>query len=271
VMQIVEAGELSLDDPAADHLPADLDFDTNGATIRELLSMRAGIPDWYGDALEDEVATDRRHRWTTAEVLALVGAGRTPPGETFLYTDTNYTLLGLVIEHVRDRPLVEVLRDGVLRVDGTDRLIYQPDEEPTHPMAMPGQESRSALDEGGGYLPSISDASSAGPAGAMASDAISLAHWWRAFCGGEIVSERSLTEMSAFYDGPDGYGLGLFNPTAPDVAAVGHVGGNFGYVSWAGCLPEDGSVVVVLTNRDVEDKSGIALPLVDVVRSAGAS
>jgi CubicO group peptidase (beta-lactamase class C family) len=78
-------------------------------------------------------------------------------------------------------------------------------------------------------------------------------------------------EMSTFYDGPDGYGLGLFNPTAPDVAAVGHVGGNFGYVSWAACLPEDGSVVVVLTNRDVEDKSGIALPLIDVVRSAGAS
>ena len=38
VMQLVEAGELSLDDPATDQLPADLAFDTNGATIRELLS-----------------------------------------------------------------------------------------------------------------------------------------------------------------------------------------------------------------------------------------
>jgi CubicO group peptidase (beta-lactamase class C family) len=33
VMQMVEAGELDLDDPAAAHLPPDLDFDTNGATI----------------------------------------------------------------------------------------------------------------------------------------------------------------------------------------------------------------------------------------------
>ena len=34
VMQMVEAGQLDLDDPAADHLPPDLDFDTNAATIR---------------------------------------------------------------------------------------------------------------------------------------------------------------------------------------------------------------------------------------------
>jgi hypothetical protein len=53
------------------------------------------------------------------------------------YADTTYNLLGLVIEHVRQRPLAEVLRDGVLRVEGTQRLIYRPDEAPTDPMAMP--------------------------------------------------------------------------------------------------------------------------------------
>ena len=49
VMQMVEAGELDLDDPATDHLPADLDFDTNGATIRHLLGHRSGIPDYQAD------------------------------------------------------------------------------------------------------------------------------------------------------------------------------------------------------------------------------
>jgi hypothetical protein len=39
----------------------------------------------------------------------------------------------------------------------------------------------------------------------MASDAPSLARWWRALCAGEIVSQASLTEMSTFHDG---YGLG---------------------------------------------------------------
>ena len=263
VMLLVEAGELSLDDPASDYLPADFDFDTNGATIRQLLDMHAGIPDWYGDAMEKVVATDRSRPWTTADVLARVAPGRTPVGASFLYTDTNYTLLGLVIEHVRQQPLIEVLRDGVLRVEGTERLIYQPAERPTDPMAMPRGEPRTALEQGGGYLPSLSDASSAGPAGAIASDSISLARWWRAFCAGEIVSQASLTEMSTFVGGPDGYGLGLFNPADGWAAGIGHVGSNFGYVSWAGCLTEERSVVVVLTNQAIDDIGGLARPLVE--------
>ena len=265
VMQLVEAGELSLDDPATDYLPEDFAFDTNGATIRQLLHMRAGIPDWYGDAMEEEVATDPSRVWSTAEVLALVTPDRDPAGGEFLYTDTNYTLLGLVIEHVTGQPLVDVLRAGVLNVEGTGRLVYQPAEAPTDPMAMPLSEPRAALEQGGGYLPSISDASSAGPAGAIASDSISLARWWRAFCAGEIVSQASLTEMATFVGGPDGYGLGLF-----DIAgggSVGHAGGNFGYVSWAGCLPEDGAVIVVLSTYLFGDIGGMAAPLVGAVRS----
>jgi CubicO group peptidase (beta-lactamase class C family) len=265
VMQLVEAGELSLDDLATDYLPADFDFDTNGATIRQLLHMRAGIPDWYSDAMEQEMATDRSRVWSTAEVLALVTPDRDPAGGEFLYTDTNYTLLGLVIEHVRQQPLVDVLRAGVLNVEGTERLVYQPAEAPTDPMAMPLSESRAALEQGGGYLPSISDASSAGPAGAIASDSTSLARWWRAFCAGEIVSQPSLTEMTPFVGSPDGYGFGLY-----DIAgggSVGHSGQNFGYVSWAGCLPDAGAVIVVLSTYLFDDIGGMAAPLVTAVRS----
>jgi CubicO group peptidase (beta-lactamase class C family) len=265
VMQMVEAGELSLDAPATDYLPAHFDFDTNGATIRQLLDMYSGIPDWYGWNMERVMSMQRRRDWKLAEVLALVDSHRDPVDEEFVYADTNYNLLGVVIEHVRGRPLVDVLRDGVLRVDGTERMIYQPDEAPTPPMAMPDGESRAALAKGGGYLPSLSDASSAGAAGAIASDSPSLAHWWRAFCAGELVSEASLTEMSTFVGGSDGYGLGLFNPTDTYAASVGHVGANFGYVSWAGCLLDEGVVVVVLSNREFEDIGGMARPLFDAV------
>ena len=262
VMQLVEAGEIDLDRPATDYLPADVTFDTNGATIRQLLSHRSGIPDWYVPN-EEQFAADRSRVWEPEDVLALVGAARRPLG-TFEYADTNYTLLALVIEHVRQRALVDVLRDGVLRVEGTERLIYQPDEAPTEPMAMPRGESRDALEQGGGYLPSLSDASSATAAGAIASDSISLARWWRAFCAGEIVSQASLTEMSTFYDngGEYDYGLGLFNPAyRASATSVGHLGANFGYKSSAGCLTEDHVIVVVLTNG-VIDSQDLATPLV---------
>jgi D-alanyl-D-alanine carboxypeptidase len=262
VMRLVEAGEVSLDAPATDYLPADFTFDTNGATIRQLLSHRSGIPDWYG-AVEQQLAEDRTRVWELDDILALVGPTRLPV-DRFEYADTNYNLLGLVIEHVRGKPLVEVLRDGVLRVDGTERLIYQPDEAPTDPIAMPRGESRDALEKGGGYLPSLSDASADGPAGAGASDSLSLARWWRTFCAGEVVSQASLNEMATLYEnGEIDYGLGLFNPAQrASVPAVGHLGANFGYKSSAGCLIEDPVVFVVLTNGADVDSFGLAPPLV---------
>jgi D-alanyl-D-alanine carboxypeptidase len=167
-------------------------------------------------------------------------------------------LLGLVIEQVRGRPIAEVLRDGVLSIDGVERLIYQPDEIPTEPMAMPNGGSTDILEEGGGFLPSLA-LTSVGPAGGMASDSASLARWWRAFCAGEIVSEDSLTEMTTMHDR---YGLGLYEPDPPET--VGHGGKHEGYVSLAGCLPEDGSVVVVLSNNMI-DISAVAEPLVDAL------
>ncbi len=261
VMQLVEAGEVSLDAPATEYLPADFTFDTNGGTIRQLLSMRSGIPDWYGDAMEQRISADRSRVWESDEILELVHPARRPLG-TLEYADTNYNLLGLVIEHVRKRPLVDVLRDGVLRVEGTERLIYQPDEAPTDPMAMPRGESRDALEQGGGYLPSISDASSGGAAAAIASDSASLARWWRAFCAGEIVSQASLTDMSTFDDGAeDHYGLGLFNPARGFARGVGHLGANFGYISSAGCLTEDHVVFAVLTNERTGHGPDLATPL----------
>lgn len=81
MMQRVEAGRLGLDDPADMHLPAALDFDTNDATIGQLMGMRSGIPDFYQE-LKPMAATDRQRVWTTADMLALIPAERAPAGTT---------------------------------------------------------------------------------------------------------------------------------------------------------------------------------------------
>jgi CubicO group peptidase (beta-lactamase class C family) len=72
---------------------------------------------------------------------------------------------------------------------------------------------------------------------------------------------------------PEGYGLGMYNPAYGYGPAFGHTGQLPGYMSWAACLPEDGAVIVVLTNHEVDDGAhfafshGLARPLVDVLRS----
>ena len=274
VMLMVEAGELGLDDLAADHLPQDLKFDITGVTIRDLLSHRSGIPDDY-DALVGLLESNPVHVWTPAEVLEQVPTRQGVPGEQFEYSGTNYLLLGLVIEQLRGRPVAEVMRTGALAIDGIDRLVVQPNEKPTEPMAMPGGASRDILEARGGYIPSLASVSAFPFAGGIASDSISLARWWRAFCAGEIVSQATLTEMSAFdpdapsFDGA--YGLGLFNPAYGHAAAIGHQGEMLGYMAWAACVPEEGAVIVVLTNRPasaltIELFYGALGPFIDALR-----
>ena len=267
------AGELALDDMVVNHLP-DLEFDTNEVTIRHLLSHRSGLPDYY-DLLNDSQETDLQRVWSPAEILELLPTGVRPPGGAFGYAETSYLLLGLVIEHLRGRPLADVLRAGVLAIDGLERLVHQPDESPTEPIAMPGGESTGVLEIRGGYIPSLAAVTAFTGSGAIASDSPSLARWWRAFCAGEIVSQASLTQMSAFAEGGalnGAYGLGLYNPAQGYARAVGHTGELFGYMSWAACLPEDEAVIVVLTNRLLDDgkfafSHGMARPLLEVLRS----
>ncbi len=265
VMQLVEAGSLGLDDPAADHLPAELDFDSNDATIENLLSMRSGIPD-YVDALYDGLSTDTRHVWTVDEMLALVPRRRTPAGSEFDYSSTNYLLLGLILEHATSRSVAQTLRDGVLHGPGLARMVYQPAERPTAPMAAPDAQPALPIRQGGGYLPSLAGATAAGPAGGIASDSATLARWWARLCSGDIVSQTSLETMTGAHPAEEEYGLGINDWSAADgPGAVGNEGLHVGFEAFAECLPRKGAVVVVLINDDQADLTAVRNAVISAI------
>jgi hypothetical protein len=150
------------------------------------------------------------------------------------------------------RPLAEVLRGGVLDGDGYERLIYQPDERPTDPMAMPLGESADTFDEVGGFLPSLANATAFNSEGAMASDSPSLARWFRGLCAGQVVSAASLDQMTDFDERPE-YGLGIIDRRGEygwDSGAAGHTGlHREGYCTAALCFQSPGIVVVVLATQ----------------------
>jgi CubicO group peptidase (beta-lactamase class C family) len=255
VLQLAESGAVDLDRPIADYLGA-ADFSSNGATVREVLGMRSGIGD-----------VDADPRATCADLNASVSMDdlrEVPlldpyfePGTQFRYTNANYDLAGFLIEDATGSSVAHVLRSGVLSTPGLERLIYQDEELPTPPLAapfvvLPGEASvpgpRELLELGGGYLPARCLASSAGPAGGMASDALTLARWGYLLYGGWILSDASLEAMADF---KDGYGLAAHDHESRfSVPALGHEGTVPGYTTQLLAFPDDGIAVAVLMNTN---------------------
>jgi D-alanyl-D-alanine carboxypeptidase len=174
------------------------------------------------------------------------------PGTVFLYLSSNYDLAGMMIEDVTGSSVATVLRSGVLGAPGLERLIYQDAEKPTPPIAAPflGPGSGLApgptelLELGGGYLPARCLASSAGPAGGMASDAMTLARFGYLLYGGWVLGQEALSDMTDFTQGY--YGLG----TQDHGIFVGHGGTVPGYSAQLLAFPQEGLAVALLMNTD---------------------
>jgi len=112
ILRLAEDGMLDLDDLASEHLPPELGwYDANGATIRQVLGMRSGIPNVPG--AEDNYYPAEEAQ-TAVEVFRMLPEPTVPPGDAPEYSDLNFVLLGTVIEHVTGRPLDAVLRSDVL-------------------------------------------------------------------------------------------------------------------------------------------------------------
>lgn len=114
VLQLAEEGALSLDDPVSQYI-ADV---PNGDEIplRLLLDMTSGIASYSMDEqFEQDLFTEHTRIWTPEELTA-IGLRLSPkfaPGEQFDYSNTNFVMLGMIIEQVTGEPFWKVVHDRV--------------------------------------------------------------------------------------------------------------------------------------------------------------
>ncbi len=223
VLRLAEEGLLDLDDLASEYLPPELRFfDANGATIRQVLGMRSGIPDLH----EADGYYPAEQASTPVKVFRRLPEATARPPTPAGYASTNYVLLGTIIEHVTGRPLAEVLRSDVLDDPSLDGLIY-----------------------------TVEDAMASDGWGVEATPG-SLARWGYELYGGFVLSDASLREMTDFQG--EWYGLGVTELSSDyGTLAIGHEGES----SVTTCcsvirlvaLPEEGVVIAVQANTAATD------------------
>ncbi|GAB5519566.1 MAG: hypothetical protein RhofKO_18170 [Rhodothermales bacterium] len=110
VLQLVEDGDVKLDEPISTYLAADVAnriANAKRATVRQVLGMRSGVPEYLENAFYDAVLDNPTRSWTPRQALAF--AENRPaafaPDARFDYNNTNYLLLQLLLEHVTKKPI----------------------------------------------------------------------------------------------------------------------------------------------------------------------
>ena len=263
ILQLAEEGVLSLDDPLAQWLPDVAEQLPYGdqITLRHLLTHTSGLFNvveheaYYADLFTEMVVDEATGNVTLAcvqrdphDTLARYVYGQEAqfaPGTQWRYSNTNYTLLGMVIEAAAEMPLAEAYRTHIYEPLGMMSTFLDCYEEPVTDVVhgyTTGAEGAmtdvTELHESIGWS-----------AGGLVSTAADLTTFARGLFGGALFdSPETLAAMTTPAPGSS-YGLGLM--LQGDY--MGHAGYIAGFRSVLNYAPETDTVVVMLYNHDAAD------------------
>ena len=259
ILQLVQEGKISLDEPIETYLPGLLrgeGIDGTKITVRQLLQHTSGLPEYHDTlVLEKDIFQVKDNYYSHRDLLdvALGKPAAFEPGSQFTYTNTNYIVLTLLAERLEHRPFAEQIDKRIVEPLGLSRTYYPgPGEEDirgTHPHGY----HRNTPTEEWKDITRI-DPSWAGGAGAMISTPSELTKFIQATFDGTLLNQDSITEMKKTVDTdhPEiwmgGYGLGIF-PMSLSCGgeAWGHSGGIPGYGSYNMVGPDGTAVALTVT------------------------
>ena len=281
--QLAAAGQLDLDARLARWLGDEPWFgqlpNAQHVTVRHLLMHRSGIMRYEFDPRFVETLLARPdHRFTPQEEIAFV-LGQQPrfaAGEGFDYSDTNYVLLGLVLERVTGAPCYEEIERRFLQPLGLRHTV------PSVGRRIPGllQGHAGAGNPFGGRDAMLVDGELPfdpgfeGAGGGFATTATDLARWAHALYGDDVLGalrEQAVAGEPAPPLGKDTkYGLGVIVEPTPLGPSWGHRGFFPGYRSELRWFPELRVAVAMLANSSAERRlpRALAATAVELARVA---
>ena len=287
VGRLAAAGTIGLDDPLSKYVP---DFpNAENITLRELLNHTSGIDDLfdYSGTIAPAIVYRPTVTWTPAQVFARLLAPKFKPGANYYYSNTNYILLGLVIEKATGQTVAALVRSEFLAPLGLTHTYLQTEETAQGPKAHgyctaagstcggdPAAAATAHDNFAGTMLPFTSEATAVGFAGAYVSTASDLAIWAKALYGGAILDMGTLASMvdisqtAGLKTKPKyPYGFGLEQASVAGQLAWGHRGNLDGFWSTMEYLPVQHVTVVILVNAQWADPMTAASTLAKIAIS----
>jgi D-alanyl-D-alanine carboxypeptidase len=283
VLQLVDEGKVDLDAPAVRYLPAyRLD---KRITVRMLMDHRSSLPDFFANRKIDRALQgDKDATWTAARAWRYVPKVRPKPGTIYDYSNTNYLLLGELVEHVTNNPLSTEVRTRLLDPLQLTTAWYQAVEEPKAKGARGYRLTRTAngallkpVAARSDVMPFRSVVTAAGGAGSIAGTAADAARWMQAWGSGSLLSHATYREMlrDAKYTramhATVTYGLGVQLISIGGQQTLGHSGRYLGFQNAVRYLPGPGIAIAILTNQSTYDPGVLMRKLIRVVAPVKAT
>jgi CubicO group peptidase (beta-lactamase class C family) len=249
VLRLAQAKKLALSDGIAKFIP---DYPALGAgiTVQQLLTHSSGLPNYLS---EPALLEKRTAALSPRELLELFWADplEFEPGSDFGYSDSNYVVLGAIIERVTGRSYAEHLQDDLFdRFDLDDTTVGTTDS--TDDVAR----GYSATAEGGlepvvGFHDSILYS-----AAGVRSTAHDLLAWHDALQEGEVFDRKR--EKLSFEIAKNNYACGWFVREQRGHRVLSHPGAVEGFVSELVRVPDLDLAIVVLFNNSSVDARAVA-------------
>jgi D-alanyl-D-alanine carboxypeptidase len=261
LLQLVDEQKVRLDDKVRSWLGSQSWFErlpnAGDLTIRMLLNHTSGIPDHVEmQTFADAVRRDPSHVWKPEELLAFIldKPPLFPAGKGWSYADTNYILVGMIIERAAHHTLYQEVERRFLR-----RLRLSHTEPSDHPrlrglipayadLALSyGQPRKMAEHEHYDFNPQFEWAG-----GGFISNSADLARWISVLYQGRLFSHATFAELVKGVDTPRGYkyGLGVYIRQTAFGVSYGHGGQIPGYYTITSYWPEKHLAVAMQFNTD---------------------
>lgn len=259
VLQLVAEGKMDLDTGFGSYLPgltAGTNHDDNKITVRHLLQHTSGIADYLPVIAGDPTFWWSRHDVRNHATTGLRKGSLFAPGSDWKYSNTNYILLGLLIEKVTGRSAADEISRRILRPHGlTDTGLQlagqqqMPAPYVTGYLAVPVIPIRIDMHS--------QDPSAGWTAGAMYSSAADLAKFLDLLVSGQLIPPYLFEEMTTPPPlAGKTYGLGIVKTTLPCGKTIYfHDGTVPGYSSVAAATADE--QVVVFAGGSYLDTAGL--------------
>jgi CubicO group peptidase (beta-lactamase class C family) len=255
ILLLQQDGKLHIEDPVSKYLP-DAPKSWEKITLANLLGHTSGIPNFTNDK---DFATWGMSKHTVAEEIAFFSDKplEFEPGSKFAYSNSNYEVLGAIIEKVSGETYGDQLRKRIFQPLGMQDTGLDTDE-----LILPKRAQGYSPGKDGLVHARSESMTVPWAAGAIYSTTGDLSRWERALFGGKVLNDASLAAMTTAGKGDYGLGVGVVRQSG--VKVIQHGGGIEGFNTQLAYLPDRKITVVVLSNVNGAAPGAMGAQLLDV-------